>query len=70
MPTPEAPPPLLGQFVPETIYWAPQAITDEKGHLEIEIPLPDAPATWRLTALASTRRGQLGAATAVLNVTR
>lgn len=64
-PTPE-PPLLLGQFVPETIYWAPQAITDETGHLEIEIPLPDTPATWRLTVLASTRRGQLGAATATL----
>lgn len=69
-PTPGPPPPLLGQFVPETIYWAPQAITDETGHLEIDIPLPDVPATWRLTALASTMRGQLGAATATLNVIR
>jgi anti-sigma factor RsiW len=67
-PTSKAPPPLLGQFVPETIYWMPQALTNESGHLEIEIPLPDAPATWRLTALASTRHGQLGAVTAVLHV--
>ena len=62
------PPPLLGQFVPETIYWLPEAITDPAGHLEMDIPLPDGPATWRLTALASTRQGQLGAATALLHV--
>jgi anti-sigma factor RsiW len=70
MPTrePELPPPLLGQFVPETIYWAPEAITDERGHLELDIPLPDAPASWRLTALASTRRGELGAATEIITV--
>jgi len=66
--TPVSRPPLLGQFVPETIYWAPEASTDEAGHLEIEIPLPESPATWRLTALASTRYGQLGAATAALLV--
>jgi anti-sigma factor RsiW len=65
---PELPPPLLGQYVPETIYWLPEAVTDKAGHLELDIPLPDAPATWRLTALASTQRGELGAATAVLVV--
>ncbi len=68
--TPPLPPPLLGQFVPETIYWAPQAITDENGHLEIQVALPDAPTAWRLTALASTLDGQLGTATAILYVTR
>jgi 5-hydroxyisourate hydrolase-like protein (transthyretin family) len=66
--TPGPPPPLLGQFMPETIYWAPEAVTDEAGHLELHIPLPDSPATWRLTALASTRRGQLGTGTALLHV--
>lgn len=62
-----APPPLLGQFVPETILWLPEAITDASGHLEVEVALPDAPATWRFTALASTRQGQLGSATALIH---
>jgi hypothetical protein len=65
---PELPPPLLGQYVPETIYWLPEAVTDAAGHIELEIPLPGVPATWRLTALASTLPGELGAATATLNV--
>ncbi len=69
-PTPTPPPPLLSQLAPETIYWAPQAITGEDGRLEIEISLPETLTTWRLTVLASTRQGQLGAATAVLPVAR
>jgi hypothetical protein len=66
-PAPQAPPPLLGQFVPETIYWAPEAISDAEGQIEIEIPLPALPATWRLTALASTRQGELGSGSAILH---
>lgn len=58
--------PLIDQVAPETIYWLPEEVTGEDGHLEIEIPLPGVEATWRLTVLASTRSGQLGAATATL----
>jgi anti-sigma factor RsiW len=64
----ELPLPLLGQVAAETIYWAPEALTAEDGHLEIVVPLPDVPTTWRLTALASTRNGELGSATAPLLV--
>jgi hypothetical protein len=60
------PPPLLGQFNPETLYWAPEAITDKAGRLDFEVPLPDTPATWRLTILASTQQGELGAAETAL----
>jgi hypothetical protein len=59
-------PPLLGQFAPETILWVPEAITDQAGHLELDIALPDVPSVWRLTALASTRNGELGEASAKL----
>jgi hypothetical protein len=67
-PTPSLPPPLLGQYVPETVYWMPEAVTDVNGHLVFDVELPAFPATWRLTALASTQQGALGAATALLPV--
>lgn len=53
---------------PETLYWAPDARTDAQGHLVLDLPLADTVTTWRLTALASTRDGAIGAATADLVV--
>jgi hypothetical protein len=72
-PSPPAPasepsPPLLGQFVPETLYWAPEAITDQDGRLEIVLQLLDAPATWRLHAVASTLEGEVGDAATTIQV--
>jgi len=61
-------PPRLRQFFPETLYWNPQAITDEQGRAELEIPIADSITTWRLSALASSQRGELGNATAGLRV--
>ncbi len=61
-------PPLLGQFVPETILWMPEAITDASGHMELEVGWPQASATWRITVLASTQRGELGTATTRISV--
>ncbi len=78
MPTPEARPageaaaeaerPRLRQYFPETLYWNPEAVTDENGHLQVQVPLADSITTWRLTALASTQRGELGAATYAIRV--
>jgi uncharacterized protein YfaS (alpha-2-macroglobulin family) len=59
---------MLGQVAAETIYWAPEAITDAQGRLAIEFPLPDVPATWRVTVLASTAGGELGEADLLLPV--
>ncbi len=64
--TPLAPPAEpwpLRQLFPETLYWQPQALTDEHGQLALTLPLADNITTWRFTALASTRSGDLGAAT-------
>jgi uncharacterized protein YfaS (alpha-2-macroglobulin family) len=61
-------PPRLRQYFPETMYWEPEAITDEQGHLSLEIPMADSITTWRLTALASTQDGRLGATTAGIRV--
>jgi uncharacterized protein YfaS (alpha-2-macroglobulin family) len=61
-------PPRLRQYFPETMYWEPEAITDEKGNLVLEIPMADSITTWRLTALASTQDGRLGATTTGVRV--
>ena len=60
--------PRLRQFFPETLYWNPQAITDEGGFVELEIPMADSITTWRLSALASSQGGDLGSVTAGLRV--
>ena len=60
--------PRLRQYFPEALYWNPEAVTDENGHLTLEIPMADSITTWRLTALASAQEGQLGSATAGIRV--
>jgi len=71
-PKPEAAPardrPRLRQYFPETLYWNPEALTDENGRLRLDVPLADSITTWRLTVLASTQRGELGAATYPIRV--
>jgi hypothetical protein len=52
--------PRLRQFFPETLYWAPEVVTDEDGFVSLEIPMADSITTWRLTALASSQDGRLG----------
>ncbi len=67
LPLPVEPYPLRHIF-PETLYWDPEARTDEDGALAFDLPLADTITTWQLTALASTREGDLGAATAEIQV--
>jgi len=55
--------PRLRQYFPETLYWAPEVVTDGDGFVSLEIPMADSITTWRLTALASSQDGQLGFAT-------
>lgn len=62
LPIPAAPYPLRHIF-PETLYWAPEALTGSDGVLAFDLPMADTITTWKLTALASTRDGDLGAAT-------
>jgi hypothetical protein len=73
MPAPTATPqpaePLpLRQIFPETLYWNPEARTDQDGYLSLDLPLADSVTTWQLTALASTEEGALGVATFDLRV--
>ena len=60
-PAPTEPFPLR-QVFPETLYWSAESLTDENGHLTLDLPLADSITSWRLTALASTREGELGVA--------
>jgi hypothetical protein len=52
--------PRLRQYFPETLYWAPEVVTDERGFASLDIPMADSITTWRLTALASSQDGRLG----------
>ena len=56
------------QFFPETMFWKPAILTDEKGHASIQTAMADSITTWRLTAMASAMGGQLGSTTAPVRV--
>jgi len=58
----------LRQFFPETMYVNPALITNERGQATATVEMADSITTWRLQALASSQRGQLGSATAGLRV--
>jgi hypothetical protein len=60
--------PRLRQYFPETLYWNPEAISDESGRISLEVPLADSITTWRLSAQSSTAQGELGGLTAGLRV--
>jgi len=61
LPIPAEPYPLR-YFFPETLYWAPEALSNPQGQYTFEAPLADTMTTWRMTALATTLDGDLGAA--------
>ncbi len=63
-----AQPPRLRQFFPETLYWAPDLVTDDQGRVQVEVPLADSITTWRVSVLASDADGNLGSADVGLRV--
>ena len=65
---PAGEPPRLRQYFPETMLWLPEGVTDANGALQLAVPVADSITTWRITALASTRDGRLGSASAALRV--
>ena len=56
------------QWFPESLYVAPEIITDRQGRASITIPIADNITTWRMAMLASTRQGALGSGTSSLKV--
>ena len=61
-------PPRLREYFPETLWWQPALITDDRGRATLALDFADSITTWRLTASASSRHGLLGAATTPLRV--
>jgi 5-hydroxyisourate hydrolase-like protein (transthyretin family) len=66
-----APLPFAGAAAPPETFWTqPALIPVEEGQARIQVPLPDPPAPWRVTAWASSRSGEVGVGEAVLRVSR
>jgi hypothetical protein len=51
--------PRLREYFPETLYWAPEIITDARGRALVKFPLADNITTWKLSAIASTLDGNI-----------
>jgi hypothetical protein len=54
--------PRLRQDFPETMLWEPALITDRRGHARLDFKVADNITTWKLTAVGSTKNGELGRA--------
>jgi hypothetical protein len=59
---PQVSTPRLREYFPETLLWRPEIVTDDKGRAQIKFPLADNITTWKLSAVASTVNGEMGAA--------
>ncbi|HUT73680.1 MAG TPA: alpha-2-macroglobulin family protein [Armatimonadota bacterium] len=53
-------PVMVRQFFPETMFFDPQIITDERGRATLDLDMADSITTWRMSTMASSMRGQLG----------
>lgn len=53
-------PPRIREFFPETLFWRPELITDDKGHASIDIPLADSITNWKMNINAVSAVGKLG----------
>jgi uncharacterized protein YfaS (alpha-2-macroglobulin family) len=60
--------PRIREFFPETFVFEPALITDAKGEARMSVTMPDAITTWRITAFASSQKGELGSILSQLKV--
>lgn len=56
------------EFFPETLFTAPQVVTDGNGRATVRVPMADSITTWRLSAFASSLAGKMGNASGALRV--
>ena len=52
--------PRLRRDFPETMLWEPALVTDRRGRAKLNFKLADNITTWKLTAVGSTKNGELG----------
>ena len=60
--------PRVRSYFPETMYWNPSLITDDRGNAQLTVPLANSITTWRLSLFANSQKGQMGSATDSLRV--
>lgn len=65
---PASPETRVRSWFPESLYVAPEIITDKDGRASITVPIADNITTWRMAMLASTKQGALGSGTSSLKV--
>ncbi len=53
--------PRLREYFPETLVWEPSLETDKQGRAELKFKLADNITTWKMSVIASTEDGQIGA---------
>lgn len=54
--------PRLRSRFPETLYWNPEAVTDDRGIARLTLPAADSITTWKLAVSAIDAAGRLGSA--------
>ena len=52
--------PRLREYFPETLVWQPELLTDKKGKAEFNFKMADNITTWKMFAIASTKKGKIG----------
>jgi hypothetical protein len=52
--------PRLREYFPETLVWQPEIITDKRGKAEVNFKMADNITTWKMFAIASTKKGKIG----------
>lgn len=58
----------IREWFPETLYFNPELVTDNKGKAKIDLKLADSITSWRILASANTKDGMLGFALKNLTV--
>ena len=60
--------PRIREFFPETFIFEPALITDVHGNAKLQLTMPDAITTWRVTTFASSSKGELGSTLSQIRV--
>ncbi|RJP19071.1 MAG: hypothetical protein C4527_28085 [Candidatus Omnitrophota bacterium] len=56
------------RFFPETLFYTPEVITNNNGVIALNLPAADSITIWRMSAMANTKNGAIGDATAAMKV--